>query len=489
MSKSAEKKAIKLQERLKSIINADNDRIAEVLHFCADYPQIRDGWFVAATIADKNKNLYSLFYFCYCGLMISREKQPFTLIKECWDGTFEAMFAAALEAMGKQDWGKWALFTASDAKEKGKDDEYLQSIVDKYLGVYVAQERENPTNSGNSKFNEMMAKQAEQNKKLSHTLDIIVPIHNESKEVYQPLIDSILRQKYDREKYTVNVIYVIDKRNPDLPNVELPLFREGKIITYIGDAIYQKFYQWRVNFGTPSLTRNFGLEKATSEYIWWIDADDELKGTDAIQSVLENVGNDDLYQFEVEGDDGFLYKNASKWIFNKIYRREFLIEKNLKIPDLPYEEDTSFLIITRAYCPQPRILDKSLIIKHDNVDSITKSNKDINYAEQARLIAYKIGIAELQKRNDLEKREQIINETICECIADVYVGAKVNKNIYRHDYNPIVPKAALSKWLREINFDVKKNIGIIYDPMVKVKMQTCQLPLYKKELTQWLNTL
>lgn len=185
---------------------------------------------------------------------------------------------------------------------------------------------------------------------------VIIPVYNVEKYIDRCL-KSIISQNYDDLE-----IIVVDNGSTD---------SSGSICdTYANEHSNISVYHIE-NHGVGS-ARNFGLSKARGEFIYFVDSDDYLVGNlfadFADKLVLDldlavfsyyNSFEEDLTEkqrtekslpFKGNYDkDGFIkifkelfLSNMLYTVWNKIYRREFLLENNFSFEQYELGEDTRF---------------------------------------------------------------------------------------------------------------------------------------------------
>lgn len=180
-------------------------------------------------------------------------------------------------------------------------------------------------------------------------VSIIVPVYN-VEEYIEKCLDSILGQTYRNLE-----IIVVDDGTPD---------RSADI----ADAYAKKDDRLKVlhhKNGGLSVARNRGYEAAHGKYILFVDSDDAL-APDAVTYMLgliENMGanfaaslnrydvfeqnqiNQDKFML-IKADDmleGIEYNTYPQEVWNKIYRKSFLDENNIRhIPEILYGEGNTF---------------------------------------------------------------------------------------------------------------------------------------------------
>ncbi|MDU1975285.1 MAG: glycosyltransferase [Streptococcus parasanguinis] len=185
---------------------------------------------------------------------------------------------------------------------------------------------------------------------------VIIPVYNVEKYIDRCL-KSIISQNYDDLE-----IIVIDNGSTDSSGIICDTYASE----YSNISVYHI-----ENHGVGS-ARNFGLSKARGEFIYFVDSDDYLVGNlfadfaDKLVSDLDlvvfcyyNSFEEDLTEksrtekslpFKGNYDkDGFIkifkelfLSDMLYTVWNKIYRREFLLENNLSFEQYELGEDVRF---------------------------------------------------------------------------------------------------------------------------------------------------
>lgn len=200
---------------------------------------------------------------------------------------------------------------------------------------------------------------------------VIIPVYNVEKYIDRCL-KSIISQNYDDLE-----IIVIDNGSTD---------SSGSICdTYASE--YSNISVYHIEKHGVGAARNFGLSKARGEFIYFVDSDDYLVGNlfadfaDKLVSDLDlvvfsyyNSFEEDLTEksrtekslpFKGSYDkDGFIkifkelfLSDMLYTVWNKIYRREFLLENNLSFEQYELGEDVRFNLnvyrnVTKVYLSQ-----------------------------------------------------------------------------------------------------------------------------------------
>ena len=188
-------------------------------------------------------------------------------------------------------------------------------------------------------------------------VSIIVPVYNTA-EFLPSVFGSLFSQTYEDLE-----IIVIDDGSTDNSAEILREYAEK-------DSRIKLFEKEN---GGVSAARNFGIEKACGDYLMFLDSDDtytpdaveklvlaaEEYGADIVSAGLtrtdgraEHVQKCTAFSGEVEGDElysvleeAFLGKDPALCSFiDKLYRTEFLKERNITFPPLRSGEDTVFAL-------------------------------------------------------------------------------------------------------------------------------------------------
>ncbi len=187
-----------------------------------------------------------------------------------------------------------------------------------------------------------------------YKLSIIIPTYNEEKHI-KKTIESLMNQTIGFENIE---IIVVDNSSTDSTKEILTEFSQS--YTNI------KCFFPEGNTGTPSRGRNIGIDKATSEYIMFLDADDKYLDNcceimfDTIHDTKYNIAmckhriieNEKFTILTEEDIQDISYSIVNPLenmdvfyditIWNKIYRRDFLKKYDIKCPVGYFVEDVYF---------------------------------------------------------------------------------------------------------------------------------------------------
>lgn len=223
-------------------------------------------------------------------------------------------------------------------------------------------------------------------------ISVIVPIYNSKKYLYKCL-DSLVNQTYKNFE-----ILCIDDYSKD---------GSADIVERYSNADSRfVLLKNQKNLG-PGISRNNGVEKASGEYILFLDSDDWLVD-DALEKLVDCLNkykNPDIVSFlyyDVDGKTGKisleqkitdsitgtvcnLRSNPLSFVYlgfgtNKLLKKKFLTENNITFCDNPCLEDVNHFFELITHAGQILFLDKPLLYyRHLPTSRSTDSYKYINY--------------------------------------------------------------------------------------------------------------
>lgn len=189
-------------------------------------------------------------------------------------------------------------------------------------------------------------------------LSIIVPVYNVEKYLERCLL-SILEQQLEAEEYEV---LIVNDGSPDNSNVIIDDFV----------ARNENFFSFTKPNGGLSSARNFGLERAKGEYIYFIDSDDYLfpnKIGEILILLKENQLDCISFNYKKITEEGApLFANmmyseqglvTGEYLLNNktivsnvwryIFKAKILRDNNLSFCPGIYHEDEDFTVIYLSY--------------------------------------------------------------------------------------------------------------------------------------------
>lgn len=204
-------------------------------------------------------------------------------------------------------------------------------------------------------------------------VSVIIPVYNKE-EYVRACVDSVLAQTYKN----LEIILVNDGSKDNSLAVCKDIAKENPRVVLID----------RENGGV-SVARNTGMEKATGEYITFLDADDTLR-IEAVKALVEaaqmqnshmTIGRasekDDLGVSVLEGEE-YLIKSLEDnpmtySVWRILYRRDFV--QDLKFPQgYVCHEDSFFTFLCGLKMPRVATID-TVIYNYNYVgDSVSRSS-------------------------------------------------------------------------------------------------------------------
>lgn len=308
---------------------------------------------------------------------------------------------------------------------------------------------------------------------MKYKISIIIPVYNAEKHLNNT-IQSIINQSFGFEN--IELILVDDASTDNSKMIiESYIKNYDNIISYYSEK----------NHGYPGFGRNIGLEKATSEYIMFIDNDDKYDinmcktlyetiinenadiavcgrmKVDEVSNVEEKIplikGIEKNGKIILENDE-LLYFN-SHIILNKIFKKEIINSNNLKFPENSRLDDRFF---TFDYY----INSKKLVYLKDyygyywNIRSTSLSHSDIINFINEIMDATIYEINQLKKLN----KEQHISFRPRQTVTNLILQASYLK-LNNTEFKNVLKK--IHNFEKEINFNEKINSSWI-EPINKL---------------------
>ena len=214
------------------------------------------------------------------------------------------------------------------------------------------------------------------------SISVIIPAFN-CRDYINRAIDSVLKQNFSRLE-----ILVVDDASPD----------------DVGHLVQERYGHdsrvkvlWHSENKKQGAARNTGLKNALGDYVFFLDADDWLEpgGLRALLTLTEQYNADiaacgvqkaysngatELYHafsFACKGGREALWYLAEYYIgtivWNKLFRKQFLMENNLFFIEEYYHEDVLFSMRTSALCKSYISTDEVYVNYFHNDKSTTRS--------------------------------------------------------------------------------------------------------------------
>lgn len=240
------------------------------------------------------------------------------------------------------------------------------------------------------------------------------------------------------------------------------------LISVIDDASRQKYSEKYSNFCKENnihyvrkeinegagLTRQYGIEHGytLTKFVMFLDADDVLvpNAVELLESSIENndvaVGNIIRQGLWSGSFETIPLESSNTWMHGKLYRRDFLINNNLKFSEsIKYNEDAYFNMIALPLAKKVHI-DFPVYIWCYNRDSITRNEKE-NFGEKYNYLYLKANLQGLEFL--LKNKPDFAGKhfgTILGQIFNSYCLEKAlkNKNIVLETYEEILKNICLN---------------------------------------------
>lgn len=241
---------------------------------------------------------------------------------------------------------------------------------------------------------------------MNPKVSIIIPVYNSEKYLHR-CFESILKNNYDNLEIIPmndgskdNSQKIIDEYKEKYPNIFKPLIEENQGI---------------------GMARNNAMEKATGDYLMFIDNDDfidedyiithikevQKKDYDVVITGYKRVTDTDT-QFKVKLIDGYpwsRYISIAPW--GKLYKTSFLRDNDIKFLKTPIGEDVYFNLQVNTLTDNIKILEYMGYNWYQNgisvTNTITQKIKGINIID---LLNTHYGI--LKEKNSITKQNEDI---------------------------------------------------------------------------------
>ena len=205
-------------------------------------------------------------------------------------------------------------------------------------------------------------------------VSVIVTVYN-VENYLRKCLDSLVKQNFE-EKY--EIIVVNDESKDGSQDIIDEYKKEYK----------DKIKSYEKKNGGVSLARNFGMEKASGEYITFIDGDDYVS-PDYIKKMYDKITEDkadvvicDFYKaFDDRLEDikaltkeDLLFANPSVWA--KLYKKSLFADNNISFTaGVNYAEDLEVFLKLNLHIKKYSYVEETLIYYVQRPDSITNEQK------------------------------------------------------------------------------------------------------------------
>ena len=238
-------------------------------------------------------------------------------------------------------------------------------------------------------------------------LQILIPQYKETQEILKPMLDSIMIQQ-----------------GVNLDDIGVIITNDGSD-TIIPDEFFES-YPYRIdyylfNHQGVSGTRNFCFDRAEADYVMFCDADDMFLSAGGLYIILEEIKKGEfdclipVFSEECKDNNGnsiFInHNNDATFVHGKVYRRQYLIDKNIRWNlILTVHEDSYFNYLCRVCTTPDRIRECKQVYylwKH-RPDSICRTDKKwVLKTYDKMILSTSCLLDELIKRGLLNRAKEI----------------------------------------------------------------------------------
>ncbi len=280
---------------------------------------------------------------------------------------------------------------------------------------------------------------------------IIVPVYK-VEDYLQACVDSLLAQEAYEDQME---ILLIDDGSPD---------RSGELCDRLSEAHGQIKAYHKPNGGLSS-ARNYGLDRATGEYVLFVDSDDVIE-SDTLKKIaeaLDQFGEVDAVFFDGVEDDSvhqdpmrrvpleqvqcadngkqyllehFRDRNLNVEACLYAYRRTFLNEHDLRFREGILHEDVEFTPRIMMQCGKVAELPDQLyhyLVRENSIS--TQKNKEKNIRDLFQT---------LREQNQMaEQQEPELKKWMKNAILDSYLNMVQTARMYQKQYRKLLDKRFL----------------------------------------------
>ena len=323
---------------------------------------------------------------------------------------------------------------------------------------------------------------------MSPLISIIIPIYNGEKFIHN-LIDSMLNQTLNFENLEIILI-----NNKSTDNSEEILMELSQKYSNIKTITLERHYP------TPGKSRNVGIKESSANYIMFCDQDDSYLNDfcEKMYNKISSVGVDlvtSRYTVNIPGKENYLNNSflksysseiklnfinefpeviqtqANLTIWNKIYKKQFILENNINFVEEHWAED--FLFSLEVYLKANGIL----LLNDYSGYLYTVDDNSQSHIQPPKKDFYNNGIVTLyEARNLLLKNNLEVMPFVSEFLV-TWVRLFLNSNLDNNDLYDIYGE--FKPWLDKYSFNTKLvNLSISLNVFINVSIKLFSLSKY-----------
>lgn len=237
-------------------------------------------------------------------------------------------------------------------------------------------------------------------------VNIIIPAYNAHKTIRQTLASVAVQDNQDNIKLTI-----IDDCS-DEPYDYL-----------LNDYKYLNINIFKTPFNSgPGQARQYGIDHTDCEYLIFLDADDCFYSCDSVKKLLTTIkdGNYDvvssIFLEETVNNNEYLpHKNDIVWMHGKIYRTQYIKERNIRFNEARTQEDSAFNTIILYTDANIYFTEYATYIWKNNKNSITRSSDYFSDSMDEFILNTEYTLTELIRLN-------VKKSNLCTCVLQYLIS-------------------------------------------------------------------
>ena len=288
------------------------------------------------------------------------------------------------------------------------------------------------------------------------TLDIIIPAYNSKDTIYRCLFSIAIQKNMPK-----TTVYIIN---------DCSSYNYSKEIDFFKDYLNIKELKLNKNSG-PRISRQYGIDNSSNDYIMFIDSDDFLYDPFSISKLFEYangifdiIASDFIYERDNEVT---IKKGDYAWLHGKIYKRYFLKNNDIRFNETRANEDNGFNRLCLFHNPLIKKINNITYVYSENKDSITRKNNRLYKFTGLKWLAYNINSSmEIALKKNLDE-EYIFEVCVSLLVAMYYYYLELYD---KYDVNKII------KWCKDTKkiynkLKFKYNVESIIKESISIKKE------------------